>query len=947
METHLNESGSALAYWVEDGLYRAIMLGLRSSASVDLVLKFMRAYSQLSSSHWSSHWRNQKRWVIFKLYTDTLVKTYSNGSYPIHIKMVGQIENDDTKQQSAFHELFVLMNRCRAVIRAYASKLTPGDINRYVVEFVDIMTRAHDIIGWGEISHIRRVQQFLYQAESMTFNSPCIFRSLFYTLLRLGQFDEARYSFRTYMEMVGLPDVDKTNESGIELTPQGGALSLGDKAAMIQAKLKRIRLDDQDKVDDAHPGQETLLHVIRALLAATQLWGREYNRGKLAVVTADLAVALLDIMEDEVDTNGSSGNVEDDAIVAECHRARGVSYGLLASQSEDPQVRIQHQKEAITSLEIAVTLDTDCWESHYELAFQQLQARDILAASSSITRALQINKSHLPSWHLLALVYSCQQYEKLPDAIQTLELALAETQVMDGILNINTGLPVMSWTGEKNCRNVLMAAESVINIHLSQLACTAKLEGPDTVLPELTDLFTLYKAMTINLGITETMELEQPHLFSGATPSSSSTSPASASSLGSSSSSLSSPQQQRNGRKVSRPEIKSITTINSPVISSSSNTISSPRGRNQQPGFSLDDPEEPSTPSPSSNTVDDSEPPSYVRRRASGGTLTSFSSNPALIDNIKTHVPSQPTRHQNYNGLAETKVNVVRRGSQSLKKSLYQMESTLTRKNSINMNTSSMPNGTLKSVDGNQKGTSSNNASPKHGSGFSLASLLTPSLSMASMRSHMTERSSSYVSAFGGSNTMMSGDTQQGISNNDFLHRQRDRWNALLMKLWLFATTMYIQAGQLDEAQKAMMEMELLGAGEADTWHHMGWICVEAAASAATDDTLSRRRKHLQDMALEAFKKALTLDEDHVPTHVAMAKVFISLNEWAMAESLLERTTRSFGWDDPEAWYLLGLVYQQHEHVAMHRAKDCLLYALELNDTCTITAPLKTLPRFV
>lgn len=166
----------------------------------------------------------------------------------------------------------------------------------------------------------------------MTFNSPCIFRSLFYTLLRLGQFEEAKYAFRTYMELVGLPDVDKTNEPGIDSTLQGGRLSLGDKAAMIQAKLKRIRLDDQDKNDHADPGKETISHVIRVLLAATQLWGREYNRGKQAVVTADLAVALVDIMEDETDIDSGSGTVKDDAIVVECHRARGVSYGLLASQ---------------------------------------------------------------------------------------------------------------------------------------------------------------------------------------------------------------------------------------------------------------------------------------------------------------------------------------------------------------------------------------------------------------------------------------------------------------------------------------------------------------------------------------------------------------------------------------------------------------------------------------
>jgi tetratricopeptide (TPR) repeat protein len=160
------------------------------------------------------------------------------------------------------------------------------------------------------------------------------------------------------------------------------------------------------------------------------------------------------------------------------------------------------------------------------------------------------------------------------------------------------------------------------------------------------------------------------------------------------------------------------------------------------------------------------------------------------------------------------------------------------------------------------------------------------------------------------------------------------------MKLWLFATTMYIEADQLDEANKAMMEMEAIGAGMADTWHQMGCICVKAAETTAF-------KRRLWDMALETFKKALTLDEDHVATHVDMAKVFISLEEWEIAESLLERTTRSFGWDHSEAWYLLGLAYQQDRRLDLDRAKNCLLYALELNDTSTIAPPLKTLPRYV
>jgi hypothetical protein len=108
----------------------------------------------------------------------------------------------------------------------------------------------------------------------------------------------------------------------------------------------------------------------------------------------------------------------------------------------------------------------------------------------------------------------------------------------------------------------------------------------------------------------------------------------------------------------------------------------------------LDDLEEPETPSPSNTTtatitnaaaVDESETPSFVRRRRSGGSLTSFSSNPALIENIRSHTPTTPTRAPIYNGLPDPKVNVVRRGSQSLKKSLYHMESSLSRRNSASV----------------------------------------------------------------------------------------------------------------------------------------------------------------------------------------------------------------------------------------------------------------------
>lgn len=218
---------------------------------------------------------------------------------------------------------------------------------------------------------------------------------------------------------------------------------------------------------------------------------------------------------------------------------------------------------------------------------------------------------------------------------------------------------------------------------------------------------------------------------------------------------------------------------------------------------------------------------------------------------------------------------------------------------------------------------------------------------MASMRSQLSGRSSSFVTALGGSQSVAESNTSQTYSKNVFLHKQRDRWNSLLMKIWLFTMELYIESNELEEANKVLMEMEALGAGEADIWYQMGCMCVKALGPIDSSLPLSswtKQQLHIKEMALEAFKKALTLDEDHVETHVVLASLFIQMKEWEIAENLLDRITKSFGWDHAQAWYQLGLIHQHNKLI--ERAKQCFLYALELNDTKPIRPVLKVLPRF-
>jgi tetratricopeptide (TPR) repeat protein len=184
---------------------------------------------------------------------------------------------------------------------------------------------------------------------------------------------------------------------------------------------------------------------------------------------------------------------------------------------------------------------------------------------------------------------------------------------------------------------------------------------------------------------------------------------------------------------------------------------------------------------------------------------------------------------------------------------------------------------------------------------------------------------------------------------NAFGRAQRQRWNTLVVKLWVMCTSSFIKAGRLNEAVQAILEAEELGLTDADVWHQLGLLCLKAyqVKKASAQDN-NDDDDELYNTALDAFKKALAIDPDHIQTHVDMAATWIEHQdretEWELAEALLDRTTKSLGWDHEEAWFLLGQVYR-HQN-SMVRAKECLLYALELAETKPLR-PFSLLPRFV
>ncbi len=233
----------------------------------------------------------------------------------------------------------------------------------------------------------------------------------------------------------------------------------------------------------------------------------------------------------------------------------------------------------------------------------------------------------------------------------------------------------------------------------------------------------------------------------------------------------------------------------------------------------------------------------------------------------------------------------------------------------------------------------------------SLASMLTPSYSMGSLRSNsVSSRSSSVV------NTASSkAVTRDGLIVSTFHQhhqayeiRQRIRWQSLLVTLWLMSTKTFIKAGLLDEANKALGEAEQLGLGDPGVWYQLGQLSIKARESIEAKKKKSledvKAIKEMNQVSSDSFEKALILDPEHIPSQVSKATRLFESDQVELADGLLEQITLGLGWDSAEAWY-------QHAKLKanqgfLDRAKTCFLFALELNDTEPLRN-LNILTRFI
>ncbi|KAI9020131.1 hypothetical protein CLU79DRAFT_888280 [Phycomyces nitens] len=967
---HLTEKSESLSFWIEECLYRNILLRLRIDAPTETTLQAMRAYVQMVSTHWPVHWRIHKRWVIFRHTARYLVQICQDDDYipePTeqstagdNVSVYAPTENEHSKgtdQRLAFKEFCKLMNLFRNLLTSLKLYLNPRMLSYRVSELVDITMEGHRVIGWGDNTDVQRVNQFLYDVKEITFNNPSVMRHKFFVLIRLGEFEEALYALRSYTELIGLPDIDKTDYDASESDQTTVTkISPEERASQVQTRLDALSSVEGDVgwSSESSASKENELHVISVLLAGAQLYGREYKSGILAATISELALTLYQKI--------SLVRTKDNEMLAQCYLAHGVSLCLLGTQSADETSRSEHFIGSIESLKASVKTNPCSWQGYYELALAQAQTRDTKAAGVSIAKSIELNPEHLPSWHLLALLCSCKQYKSVFESLETIEAGLKECDIDIPTLDINN--IVLSWAGETKCsRYYFETAEAYLTTRMSQIYFLEVLEGPRAILKLYPELFAIYSKLSQSLGLSSSdlptrtprfppkknslkkiktdipktsnnplspTSPRQPRLgteeqlglvTSISKNSSRPTSPEYPASP-TSPTSISSFRQSRIGTEE---QLGLITAI---PRSSSTRTQSVTRKRTQSRKTSLDYPRNmPEPPLPSDIPIPTSPLLSEME------TLKAFATKiPQDKDENADKVPELPVSPQDSTDtLGATKFKSKQRSfiDINIMKRISNSQVTIFPGNS----SVSIVKDTKKESAANQREAKQSAAITRELANVSLAPTVMSSYVFGSKNSV-----SNMHSAYRQIKSNVAFETRSKTSNQSttFVSHQRHRWNTLLMKLWLMVASTYIRAGLIDDAMGVISETEEMNISDPSVWYQLGVLCIKV-------NRLNLLRGW-DDAGIDSFKKALNLDPNHVGSQVALANVYLAKQEPELAEFLLVKTTSGSGWDSSEAWYMLGTIYQKQGKI--EQAKHCLFYALELSET-TPLQPFSLLPCFV
>ncbi|KAI8597727.1 hypothetical protein EDD21DRAFT_310413 [Dissophora ornata] len=313
--------------------------------------------------------------------------------------------------------------------------------NWRILVMIEQIVEDRKMLGPGNDADKRALVDTMYRASQKTFQSPRVLRFLFFALVEMGQYDEAELALKAYLDMMEINLKVKSATADITLSHE-----------------ERVRKDIESEYD-----------ITTVMIEGSLLYGKELGNPTEALKCANDALDNIHkyLQQHEAVTE----------LLNNAYKHQGVAYGLQASKAPEPEQRPALYAKAVESLAKAIQVLPTAFESHYLLAVQLAEMREIPKAVLAVKQSLSIHPSHVPSWHLLALLLSSQKDYERAFSICAVGLKESEWDVAQ----------TDSYTTAS-----LLDGEDYLALRITQAVLHDQVYGPTAALEPQEALFSLY-----------------------------------------------------------------------------------------------------------------------------------------------------------------------------------------------------------------------------------------------------------------------------------------------------------------------------------------------------------------------------------------------------------------------------------------------------------------------
>ncbi|KAI8869801.1 hypothetical protein GQ42DRAFT_24134 [Ramicandelaber brevisporus] len=837
-------------------------------------------------------------------------------------------------------------------------------VNDLILELVDQTLLDWQLFGASQReSDVRRLIDILYRATRLTFHSPRILRHLAHALMAVGEYYEAELVIRSYTELAKkqLELLEK------ERTARASAITMDDNGSSSKEEnadeLPNITVSASTEPVDIKRDLEPVVLIIETLIIAARLDLQHLNKSQQCVDHAEFALELCNKYSQSEMLDAASireGLTVTPALHSLALQFVAAGCGAIAMNTSNPDTRKLNQARSLGLFEQAAELNPGNAELHYQHALQLAEGRDTIQAIAAIKKAIGIDKSHLPSFNLLALLLTSQQ--DLQSALRTCEIGLRESAWHSVDLSLQSQISADAAIGG----SIASRRQSVVNHNTATSANIAVAgssgssddgvgAGGKRSISSRRSTISHYPAETpeggsveegeeyLELKITQARILELIHgpeialklhspifalfarIYPSITLSSAAAAAAAAVSAPSTGTAANAAQQSMQRRQT--PSKGSILGGIARRHDSASSTGTLLRRK------SMGDADQYAQLGIQSQSQQQQQQQQQHQHQQQNG---SRSASAQVVGDVKNgSTPSFAEAHANYppdspaNNAAATDgvlaasaaISSPPSGNLRLSKSRKSLLVSSKRSGNDASSTDSV-NGTRALTNVNSHRHASGNGPMMH-SGFAESTLMVGFPSSQQQQQQQQQQQPPSSPHGSGSVTPSAAAVINGTyAGRPVATKSRhhiERGSTVLAGLWLTSADAFRRLGKHNDARDAIAEAQRFSPESVEAWHQRGLL----ALAAATPDSHSESIRH--------FESALALDSQYVTSQVQLAQIYFEQKRTAMADGLLQAVVKSRGWDLAEAWYLIGRIAVEAGEA--DKAKDALMYALQLEGT--------------